>query len=59
MGTSGGSDFFVATLASVEELLWSTFGFKNMTRSFPASTSRSYADSMAPICDEKLEFGGG
>jgi hypothetical protein len=46
-------------LADVEELLWSTYGFKNGRRSLLASTPRSYAGSMAPISDEKLEFGGG
>jgi hypothetical protein len=33
MGTLGGGGFFVATLAGVEELLRSIFGFKNDTRS--------------------------
>jgi hypothetical protein len=52
MGTSSDGDFFVMTLAGVKELLQSTSGFKNGMRSLLASTSRSYADSMAPISDE-------
>jgi hypothetical protein len=51
-GTSGGSGFFVATLAGIEELLRSTSSFKNGLRSLPASTSHFYAGSMAPISDE-------
>jgi hypothetical protein len=51
-GTSGSGCFFVATLVGVEELLRSTFGFKNRMRSLPVSTSYSYAGSMAPIGDK-------
>jgi hypothetical protein len=54
--TSGGVGFFVMTLAGVEELLRSTSGFKNRTRSFLASTCRSYADSMAPIMTNSLNL---
>jgi hypothetical protein len=59
VGTSSGGGFFVTTLAGVEELLRSASDFKNETRSLSASTSHSDAGSMAPIGDEKLEFGGG
>jgi hypothetical protein len=52
MGTSGGGSFFITTLAGVEELLRSTSSFKNEMRSLLASTSRSYAGSLAPIGDE-------
>jgi hypothetical protein len=40
--------FFVATLADDEELLRSTSGFKNGTRSFPPFPSCSLAGSIAP-----------
>jgi hypothetical protein len=52
MGTSGGGGFFITTLTGVEELLQSTSGFMNRMRILLASTSRSYASSMAPIGDE-------
>jgi hypothetical protein len=52
MGTSGGGGFFIATMASVEELLQSTSGIKNGLRSLLASTSCSYNGSMVPIGDE-------
>jgi hypothetical protein len=52
MGTSGGGGYFIATLGGVEELLRSTFGFKNGTRSLLVFSSCSYAGSMAPIGDE-------
>jgi hypothetical protein len=46
--------FFVATLASDEELLWATSGFKNGMRSFLPFPSCSLAGSIAPKGDRNL-----
>jgi hypothetical protein len=46
--------FFIVTLAGDEELLQSTSGFKNRTRSFPSFPSWSLAGSIAPKGGENL-----
>jgi hypothetical protein len=48
----GGDGVLHSDLADVEDLLWSTSSFQNGTRILPASTSRSYAGSKAPIGGE-------
>jgi hypothetical protein len=48
----GGYGVLHSDLADVEDLLWSTSSFQNGTRILPASTSRSYAGSKAPIGGE-------
>jgi hypothetical protein len=48
----GGGSVLHSDLADIEELLRSTSGFKNGLRSLPASTSLSYACSIAPCGGE-------
>jgi hypothetical protein len=48
----GGGGILHSDLADVEELLQSTFSFKNGMRSLPASTPCSYASSIAPSGSE-------
>jgi hypothetical protein len=49
--TSGDGGFFVVTFTDVEELLRSTSGFMNWTRSFPPFPSCSWGGSIAPKGD--------